>query len=179
MKRKLFTSVIFIGILILIYSNPVYASLSNLGSGYAVTSNAEGVIVESGTPITVTAVTLDPNVSYVSFRWFGPPDGTGELLLDETIPIFRNGTMGKWNNGEESEIGYAESSFWGIHGEMKVQVLFHDAMGSNCLADFSETVMLRKTLKLLVVPEIPLGTIAAMVTMALALFSFFIMKRRQ
>lgn len=176
MKGKLLTigfSTVLVSILM---CSVVYASWSTLGTGYAVTSNIEGTEVQSGTPVTITAGTLYRTVTSVTFRWYGPPNGEGDCLLDETLPVFTTGTIGHWDNGTPARIRYAESTYKVYQGEWKVQIVFHNSEGETNIV---YRIDVKDNHSIFHVPEIPLGTIGATVAMAAALGLFMIKKKRQ
>jgi hypothetical protein len=195
MKGKLLTIGFSTVIVSLLLCSVVHASWSTLETGYAVTSNWEGIQIQSGTPVTLTAGTLDSTVTSVTFRWVGPPDGSGDCLLDETVPVYTNGTIGHWENGTAAEIRYAESTYEISQGLWNVQIIFSNAEGdSNLVLGNSEgndnTVERNYWLgakdyyydydeSFFHVPEIALGTIGASVAMAAALGLFMIKKKRQ
>ncbi|UCC57733.1 MAG: hypothetical protein JSW14_04970 [Candidatus Bathyarchaeum sp.] len=72
----LVTSVVLVS---LILSSAGYAPAATLGTGYAVTSNYEGVDVPIGAEVIITALTIDPDVDRVTFRWHEPPEGNGPV----------------------------------------------------------------------------------------------------
>lgn len=184
MKGKLLTigfSTVLVSILM---CSVVYASWSTLGTGYAVTSNIDGTPV-AGNPVTIIAGTLDSTVETVTFRWLAPPNGSGECLLDETVPVYTDGTIGQWNNGTQSEIRYAQSTFKVYQGEWKVQVIFHSSEGE-AIAEKSFRIDVEDsglvptdTGTIFHTPELPIGTIGATVAMVAALGLFTIKKKRQ
>lgn len=55
----------------------VYASSPpiTLNDGYEIITNYQGVDVAPGTPVTATAMTLNPNVTQVTFLWKNPGNG--------------------------------------------------------------------------------------------------------
>jgi hypothetical protein len=184
MKGKLLTigfSTVLVSILM---CTLVYASWSTLGTGYAVTSNINGTPV-AGNPVTIIAGTLDSTVKVVTFRWLAPPNGSGDCLLDETVPVYTNGTIGQWNNGTQAEIRYAQSTFKVYQGEWIVQVIFHSFEGE-AIAEKSfridvidSDLVATDTGTIFYTPELPLGTIGATVAMGAALGLFMIKKKRQ
>jgi hypothetical protein len=185
MKGKLLTigfSTILVSILM---CSLAHASWSTLGTGYDVISNMNGTPV-AGNPATITAGTLDPTVNEVTFRWYAPPNGSGEILLDETVPVYTNGTMGQWTNGTEAEIRYAQSTYKVYEGEWKVEVIFHSSKGeitaekTFSIKDLPDQSLVGKdTDTLFHVPEIPAGAIGATAAMTAALGLFAIRKKRQ
>jgi hypothetical protein len=176
MKGKLLTIGFSAILASLLMCSIVSASWSTLGTGYAVTTNIEGPIA-GGTPVTVTAGTLDSTVTQVTFKWF---DGTSALVYEETVAVFTNGTIGYWDEGtpteKTAEIRYAQSTYAPYHGEWQVEVTFHGTRESSRL---SLPIDITQNQSLFVVPEISLGTIGATVAMAAALGLFVIKQRRQ
>ena len=184
MKTKLLTIGFSTVLISLLMCSLVYASWSTLGTGYAVTSNIDGTPV-AGNPVTITAGTLDPTVKAVTFRWLAPPNGNGDCLLDETVPVFTNGTIGHWDNATPAEIRYAQSTYKVYQGEWKVQVIFHSSEGE-VIAEKSFRIDVEDsglvptdTDTIFHVPELPIGTIGAAVAMVAALGLFTIKKKRQ
>jgi len=206
MKDKLLTigfSTVLVSILM---CSIVHADWSTLSStGYAVTSNWDGQI--SNTPITVTAGTLDPTVTSVTFEWYAYPQRDDNLLFNETVPIYTNGTIGYWADGTSAEIRYANSThpidrrFWTLQvffnkeGNPKPlsnpvekpvtsKVFFWIDATGDCYSSFidnpEEPAPEENSGETkLVVPEIPLGTVSASVAMVAALGLFTIKKKRQ
>ena len=175
MKGKLLTIGFSIVIVTLLMCSAVYASWSTLETGYAVTANVEGIQLLNATPVTITAGTLDSTVTSVTFRWIGPPDGTGPCALDETVPVYTNGTIGYWDDGTPALIRYAESTYVVYEGKWKVEILFRNS---------EEEILLKQLYPIMVgeifyTPELPLGTIGATVAMSAALGLFMIKKKRQ
>ena len=188
MKAKLLTIGFTTVLISILMCSIVYASWSTLGTGYAVTSNIEGTQLQSITPVTITAGTLDPTVTQVTFKWFGPPEGNGDLEYEETVSIFTNGTIGYWDEGtpaeKPAEIRYAQSTYVPFHGEWRVEVIFHAQGEKNVLSHpvdiiLSHPVDITQNHSFFAIPEIPLGTIGATVAMAVSLGLFIIKKQRQ
>ena len=159
--------------------NAVSASESTIGTGYALTLNLDGPTKPQDTPLTITAATLDPQVTLVSLRWENPE---GELIQEVSVPLFTNGTYGVWNDGTSAEIRYASVTFTpDMHGEWQIDAVFRDAQGSNNPSEFSLPVIVDITQRVpvFVVPELPLGTIGAITAMAIATVAFMMVKRKQ
>jgi hypothetical protein len=151
------------------------APWSTLGTGYAVTSDHHGIIVSLGTPVTVTAGTLDGRVSQVTFRWHSPPDGNGPVAWEDTVAVWQNGTAGQWNNGTTALIWYANNTHAPDElGDWGVQVFFQDSEGRDVSG--VENVIKIKATSFNAIPEIPLGTIGAVGAMVFAL-AFFVVKK--
>jgi hypothetical protein len=184
MKAKLLTigfSTLLVSILI---SSLVYASWSTLGTGYAVTSNIVDGTTVAGNPVVIIAGTLDSSVEEVTFRWFAPPNGSGDCLLDETVSVYTDGTMGQWNNGTEAEIRYAQSTYKVYEGEWSVVVIFHSSEEIVAEKTFSidvedSNLVPTDTGTIFHTPELSIGTIGATVAMVAALGLFAIKKKRQ
>lgn len=176
MKGKLLTIGFSTVLISLLMCTVVYASWSTLETGYAVTSNIDETQVQLSTPVTITAGTLDSTVKAVTFRWYGPPNGNGDCLLDETVLVFTNGTIGHWDNGTPAEIRYAQSTYKLYQGEWKVQIVFHTSEGETNIV---YRIDVKDNHAFFHIPEIPLGTIGATVAMAAALGLFIIKKKRQ
>jgi hypothetical protein len=178
---KLKARLIFFGISVvlvsLILSGIVYAPWTTLGTGYAITSNYHGVDVPLGTPVTVTAGTLDPSVTHVKFIWREPATAGGAIRWEDIVPIFTNTTMGQWNNGTTANIRYAESTrIPDVLGDWGVQALFQDSAETDVLS--SDVIKFRATSFNNIIPEIPVGTIGAAAAMIAALALFVIKKKR-
>jgi hypothetical protein len=195
MKAKLLTIGFSTVIVSLLLCSVVHASWSTLETGYAVTSNWTGMQTEEGTPVTITAGTLDSTVTSVTFRWLAISDGNGNYPLEETVPVYTNGTIGQWKDGTPAEIKYADSNHVVTQGFWIVQVVFSNSEGDSSMVlgnpEGENNIVTQKCLwidsmamqsnynPVFQVPEIPLGTIGASVAMAAALGLFLIKKQRQ
>jgi hypothetical protein len=62
-----------------------------LNDGYEIITNYQGVDVPPGTPVTATALTIDPSVIQVTFLWKNPGGGTE---FTDVVPVYTNGTTG-------------------------------------------------------------------------------------
>ncbi len=162
-------------VVVMMLLNLAYAPWSTLGTGYAVTSDHHGVIVTLGTPVTVTAGTLDSSVSQVTFRWHRPPDGNGAVAWEDTVGVWQNTTTGQWNNGTTAFISYATNTHAPDEiGDWGVQVFFQDSEGKE-KSGVVNVLSIRAT-SFNAIPEIPLGTIGAVGAMIFAL-AFFAAKK--
>ena len=112
MKARLFYVGISAVILSLIMSSAVYAPLATLSTGYAVTSNYEGVDVPVGSEVIITALTIDPTVDRVTFRWHEPPDGNGPVVREVTVFVVDSGDDYEKNDGTIVDIFVAEDSYY-------------------------------------------------------------------
>jgi len=172
MKRLTLTSIVAsIGLLLMI--NAVYAPWSTLGTGYAITSDHHGIDVLPGTPVMVTAGSLDSNVVQVTFRWHRPDES---VAMEVTKPVYTNGTYGQWNNGSMALIRYANDTYTpDVLGDWGVQAFFQDSTGTG-KAGLENVIKIRAT-SFNTIPEVPLGTVAILLTMFGALAVFGIRKK--
>lgn len=173
MKHKITTTII-LAASFLVFVNIVYAPWSTLGTGYAITSDHHGIDVFPGTPITVTAGTLDPTIVQVTFKWH-MPNGTDRWAV--TVPVSSNGTTGEWNDGTVALILVAQSTqVPDVIGDWGVQAFFQDSTGRE-KAGLDDVVKIKAT-SFNVVPEIPLiGTAGSILAMLLGL-RFYIIKKK-
>jgi hypothetical protein len=175
LKARILTGTLLLLTSLLILVSIAYAAWSTLGMGYAITSNYHGVQVPSGVPVTVTAGTLDPAVTQITFRWHMP---NGTTRWDVTVPVYTNGTTGQWNNGTTALIRYAQNTQTpDVTGDWGVQAFFRDSTGTD-KADLTNVIAIKAT-SFNTIPEIPIiGTAGAAVAMLLGL-GFFMTKRRK
>ena len=172
LKSVLALLLVFVGLFGMMSS--AYAPWSTLGTGYAITSNYHGKDVPLMATVTVTAGTLDPSVTQVTFRWHRPDDTT---VREVTVPVFTNGTTGQWNDGTTAPIHYAVDSFRpDLAGDWGVQALFQDSTGKN-RAGVNNVIKIKAT-SFNVIPEVPFGTAAILLSMFGALGVFAIKKKR-
>lgn len=151
-----------------------YAPWSTLGTGYTITSNYHGKDVPLMATVTVTAGTLDPSVTQVTFKWHRTND---TLVREATVPVFTNGTSGQWNNGATAPIRYAIDSFRpDLAGDWGVQAFFRDSAGKS-KAGVNNVIKIKAT-SFNVIPEVPFGTAAILLSMLGALGVFAIKKKR-
>jgi hypothetical protein len=191
MKGKILTIGFLTVIASLLLCSAVHASWSTLETGYAVTSDWKGMQTEDGTPVTITAGTLDPTVTSVTFGWLSIPDGGGDYVLEETVPVYTNGTIGQWKDGTPAEIRYASSTYVVVpEGFWAVQVFFNSEEGNPVINSEGEGNVVNQQFSwigtmqsdnstVFPAPEIPLGTIGASVAMVAALGLFMIKKKRR
>jgi len=183
LKFKIALKIILISISILVLANIVYAPWSTLGTGYAITSNYHGIDVPPGTPITVTAATLDPNVVQITFRWHRPPDGNGPVAREVAVPVVTspypppNVPQEVIDYVNSTTIWYAQDT-WAPDelGDWGVQAFFQDSTGKD-RAGLKNVISIKAT-SFNTIPEIPLGTIAATAAMIFAL-GFFMVKKKK
>ena len=178
MKNKLSSLALLVVLITLGLSNVAYASWTTLETGFAVTADNSGPFPQ-GSPVTITAGTLDSYVELITIRWYGPEDN-GEVYHEDMLSVFTNGTIGSYSDGTSAEIKYAKSTFSpNIHGEWNIKVIFHNAQGGNNVADFSLPLDIQQNMPVFVVPETPLGTIGIISAIALALGLFALKTKRE
>lgn len=173
MKTKLAVALMLLSIGLIVSVTVVYAPLSTLGTGYAIDSNYHGIDVPLGTPVTVTAFTLDHRVVQVTFRWHMPND---TVRWEVTVPVSPTGTYGTWNNGTSAEILTANNTqIPDVVGDWGVQAFFQDSAGKDKAG--LEDVIKTKATSFNAIPEVPYGTIAIFLAMVGALGIFVIKKK--
>ena len=178
MKIKLFSIALLVVLASLAFSNVTFASWTTIETGFAVTSNQSGPSPQ-GTPVTITAGTLDSYVELITIRWYGPGEN-GEVYHEDMLTVFTNGTIGRYSDGTAAEIKYAQSTYSpNIHGQWNIKVIFHNARGGNDVADFSLPLDIQQNMPVFVVPETPLGTIGIISAIALAIGLFTIKNKKQ
>lgn len=176
MRRKHALIVLITALSVVILVNVAYAPWSTLGTGYAITSNYHGIDVPPGTPVTITAGTLDHSVTQVTFRWHFP-NGTA-AWADIVVPVSANGTQGAWNNGTVVDILYAQDTrIPTVMGDWGVQAFFQDSTGRTKAG--VDDVVKTKATSFNTIPELPLiGTAGAVIAMLLG-FGLFARRRRK
>lgn len=178
MKAKLLKIGFSIAIISALFFSTVYGSLSPLETKYVVTANVEGLEILGGTPVTITASTIDSTVNQITFRWFGPPDGSGDCALEETLPVYTNGTIGYLDDGTPALIRYAESTYIIYEGKWLVKVTFQNSEGITVTQELC-AFGAKGTQPVFHLPEIPLGTVGATMATLFASVLFLIKKRKQ
>ena len=196
MKLRFAITAILLGSLLAFASiNTAQAQWPAISSGYAVTTNWHGEDVPIGESVTAVAGTTDSEVEEVEFRWLDPdgnPVWEGDLT---TVPVFGpyttpNVPPGVISAGVQKIIDWAYDNpgvtIWyandtktpDVLGDWGVQAFFID--GSNpdksLRGKNSDIIAIRAT-SLNVVPEVPFGTIAILLSMFGAL-GVFAMKRK-
>ena len=146
----------------------VYASPPiNLTDGYEIVTNWHGVDVPPGTEVVVTAMTINPEVTQVTFLWKNPAE---QIVFQETVPVFQNGTTGsgqiKGTQYTDVAVSFAISEYIPQElGDWGVQALFQDSSGQTCQG--VSWVLAIRARSFNVIPEIPLlGTAGAAIAMA-------------
>jgi hypothetical protein len=94
-----------------------------------------------------------------------------------TVPVFTNGDTGQWNNGTSALVRYAVDSYSpDVLGDWGVQAFFQGSGGST-KAGIEDVIKIRAT-SFNVIPEVPVGTIAILLSMFGA-FGVFAVKKRK
>jgi hypothetical protein len=155
----------------------VYAPAATLSTGYAVTSNYEGIDVPMGAEVTITAMTTDPNVDRVTFRWHEPTDEKEDVAREVTVYVVDSGEDYELKDGTKVDILVAEDSYYpNVVGDWGVQAFFQGEGGKTKAG--VDSVLNIKARSFFHVPEIPVGTIGAVAAIALALGVFAVKRRR-
>lgn len=172
-------SIGLLGMITTVYADP----WSAIGSGYAVTSNYQGLIVPPGTTVVVTAGTIDLSVLQVRFEWHAP-DGT--TPFDEWVAVSSLSTPSvppnvpqeviDWANGEPAgtQYKYAQSTHVvNIVGDWGVQAKFKDTVQIK-----GQGLTAIKATSFNAIPEVPFGTMVIVLSMFGALGVLALKKRR-
>ncbi|MDH5483407.1 MAG: hypothetical protein OEY22_11125 [Candidatus Bathyarchaeota archaeon] len=189
MKSRLISAVLLTIMLLIIGASIVYADGYGPWSaiketGYAVTSNWQGMIVPMGETVVVTAGTTDLTITHIILRWHDPGDNpvwedtvavTG-LTTPNVPPNVPQHVVDWANDNPGVDYLYAQSSHVpNATGDWGVQAFFigPDGRPKNNLED---VVMIRAT-SFNSIPEVPLGTIGTLIAMVGA-FGFFITRKK-
>ncbi|MGD6808969.1 MAG: hypothetical protein ACQCN3_04650 [Candidatus Bathyarchaeia archaeon] len=160
--------IILLGAILLLSSNMLLMANAasdegSLNSGYAVTNNYHGKVVQLGTPVTVTAMSTDSHVDYVVFIW---KDASGNVKYQETVSVFTNGTT---YNGKLVKYAVSTQAPDSL-GDWGVQAKFYDQSNCCCTCD---TRLATRATSFNVIPEVPiLGTAGIAFAMVLGLTVF-------
>lgn len=147
----------------------VQAQWSALNSGYAVTTDTHGSDTPINVPVTATAGTTDATIEEVEFLW---KDSDETVVWDVTVAVSSNGTM--WDG---KLIYYAQDTQSPDSiGDWAVQALFRGP-GGHLKGQESGIVKIRAT-SLHSVPEVPIGTLAIMLSLFAGLGIFVLAKRK-
>ena len=192
MRLRYTVAIIMFAVTLILYTTVVQAGpWSALSSGYAVTTDYQGVLVYVPQDVTATAGTTEhpavdrvpefPDVTKVRLLWMPPADS----LLDEFFsPPLEQDPLDLTYSGDD----YVDKDGipWGIYtasdtqtidaiGDWGVQAWFYDSEGN--LKGISGLTKIRAT-SFEAVPDVPFGTIAAFLAMLGALGIFVINKKR-
>jgi hypothetical protein len=192
MKMKPY-AVATLAIFIALLSVNVIAASSNtggwseIGTGYAETSNYQGVDVPILTDVRVIAGTTDLSITNIVFRWHDPSDN---VVWEENIPVSGPLTTPSYPaNAPQSVINWAtdpanngieylyafDTHAPNVVGDWGVQAFFIGPDGKS-KAGLEEVVQTRST-SFNAIPEVPVvGTVGAMAAMLLGLV-FFLKKK--
>lgn len=143
-------------------------SWSALGSGYAITTDWQGVDVPVGTVVTATAGTTDESVGqhgYAVFLWHYELNAS-IMFASENSTLWSNGTTYYHNDKKTSLTVYfsADTRTLTDEGEWGVQALFYDVHGK--LRGDSGIIKIKAT-SVTVIPEVMSTLIVALVGSAL------------
>jgi hypothetical protein len=178
-KRSLLFVLAFVsacGLVTLAYASSPPITLAD---GYEIITNYQGVDIPPGTPVTATAMTIDPSVTQVTFLWKNPGGGT---VFTDVVPVYTNGTLGSGNvKGTpytDVPVRFADATQTpNAIGDWGVQALFQDSGGQE-IEDVENVVAIRAR-SFNVIPELPLiGTLGASIAM-LAGFTYKMKRKPQ
>ena len=173
------------GVLLSATTIVVQAQWPAISSGYAVTTNWHGVDVPLGQPVTAWAGTTNDSVHSVEFEWKDPDETS---VWNETVSVFGPFTtpdvptnvppdIVDWANSNHNvTIWYANCtrnpSVWTgtIIGDWGVKAKFMDTAG---IPGHEEYTAFRAT-SFVVIPEVPFGIIAVLLSM----FGAFFVKKK-
>ena len=190
MKRYVIVALIALaGLLVLTATNVANAQYARWSAiketGYAVTSNWQGIDVPLGVEVVATAGTTDLDIENITFRWHDPADNTvwedtfavSGPLITPNVPSNIPPEVQEWadDNPGVSYL-YAQSTHTpNMVGDWGVQAFFIGLDGKT-KAGLDYVVQIRAT-SFNVIPEIPIiGTAGAAIAMLAGLGLF--MKRR-
>jgi len=147
------------------------ASYNNLSSGYRVTTDRHGEEVMLGKAVTAWAGTTNLDIDEVKFRWMSP-DGN-EIIVPVT-----SYTMGEWEGQPVKE--FSNTQWPNAVGDWGVQGVFYDHEDpGNGRGPIPEQPFFTKirARSFLVIPEVAMGTLAAMLATFGALGLFVVKKK--
>lgn len=134
-----------------------------LNSGYGVTTDWHGEYVPAGSLVNATAYTTDLDVTQVEFIWKDPNE---TVVYDVNVTVKEDG----WYKGNRVLWANNTQTISAPLGDWGVQALFYNEWG-HIRGQDSQIVAIRAT-SFEAVPEVPFGTIAAILAFfgALALY---------
>jgi hypothetical protein len=150
-----------------------------LTDGYEIITNYQGVDISPGTPVTATAMTIDPSVTQVTFLWKNPGGGT---VYTDVVLVYTNGTLGsgkvKGTPYTDVPVRFANATQTpNAIGDWGVQALFQDSGGQTI--EGIENVVAVRARSFNVIPELPIiGTLGAAIAM-LAGFTYKMKRKPQ
>jgi hypothetical protein len=192
MKLQLIFAIIFASLLVLGSANLAQAEPLKgwdpiKKTGYAVTSNYQGIDVLPGTAVVVTAGTTDLTVHNVTFIWHFPNGSvaftdfvdvrTGhQLTTPDVPPNVPQGVINWANDPHYQNVNYlyAQSTHVinGPFGDWSVQAFFRDDV--NIKGQGATAI---RATSFNVIPEVPFGTLVIMLGMFGALSVFALKKK--
>jgi len=162
----------------------VQAPLSSLNSGFAITTDYHEEHIEyilPATPVTAMAVfivesesPLTPGVEWIQFIWRSP---SGMERNQSVYPPFDETT---WTDkkGNTHKVFYLNDTFTPItQGPWGIQAIFRGENGTIKGQDTTDPAFGIKATSFTVIPEVPVGTIAAFLAMLGALSILAIKKK--
>ena len=149
---------------------------NTLTSGYRVTTDQHGDEVQLGTPVTAWAGTTNMNIDEVKFRWLRP---NGSEYVVVAVTTF---SMGTWVDGDgvaHDVREFSNTQTPDVVGDWGVQGIFYgdEGHGRGPIANQTEPTAIRAR-SFFSVPEVAIGTIAAVLAMFAALGLFAMRKKR-
>jgi hypothetical protein len=184
------TTIIVTSLLIIGSTNLAHAQWSAISSGYGVTTDWHGQDAPIGVSVTATAGTTDMSVDKVEFRWLDP-EGNVEIAINVTVsdayitPATPADPPDNWDLPDEIKewatdnpdipVKYAQN-FQTLDevGDWAVQAHFIDTdHNPKSLRGRNTDIIAIRATSFNVVPEVPYGTIAILLSMfgALGLFA--------
>lgn len=178
-----------IGLLVLMAANTASAQYARWSAiketGYAVTSNWQGIDVPLGAEVVATAGTTDMSITSIVFRWHDPGDNTvwedpvavsGPLVTPNVPPDIPPEVQEWADDNPGVSYLYAQSAqVPNMVGDWGVQAFFIGPDGKS-RAGLDYVVQIRAT-SFNVIPEVPIvGTAGAAIAMLIGLGAF--MKRK-
>lgn len=139
---------------------------TSIASGYAVTTDRHGELVQIGESVTAIAGTTDSTITKVTFRWL-LPDETEASWSPVEITMVDHIDFGAGPNGEDVYVFIDGPHTPNVVDDWGVQAFFYDTDG-NLRGKDSGIVKIRAT-SFFAVPEVPFGTIAILIAMLGAL----------
>ena len=179
MKLKILSIALLVTVIVaipLVQAFDWSASYNSLTSGYRVTTDRHGEEVPLATPVTAWAGTTNMNVDEVKFRWLRP---NGSEYVVVAVTTF---TMGTWvdSHGVTHAVReFNNTQTPDVVGDWGVQGIFYgdEGHGRGPIANQTEPTAIRAR-SFFSVPEVAIGTIAAVLAMFGALGLFAMKKKR-
>jgi hypothetical protein len=165
-----------------------YSGWSAIGTGYAITSNWQGIEVPIGQNVVATAGTTDLTITTIIFRWHDPADN---VMWEDTVPVsgpittpttpsnVPNDVTDWANDNPDTQYLYAQSAHMpSTIGDWGVQAFFIGPYGKT-KAGLEDVVQIRAA-SFNVIPELPIiGTAGITIAMLLGLGLFSAKRKRK